>query len=640
MKISVILEALTGSFETDIKRANKVSEKAFKQMQKDAKAAREAMTKNILIAGAAVGTAFYAIQKATAESEAAIAQLESALKSTGGAVGFTSSQLQGFAQELQKTSTLGDEAIIGLQTRLLSFGNVTGDVFKRATQATIDLSARLGKDLNSAALQVGKALNDPVKGLAGLSRAGIQFSAEQKEVIKTLAETGEVAGAQAIILTELERKFGGAAQAARNTFGGALTSLREAMGDLLEAPGGMADATKSLNEFTALLQDPATKQAAETLTSSLVTGFSLVTEAMVGSFNALNSFGEKLRSQSWFTEAVDYMAEQAGQIKRNYELLLTGSVTIGEGTIDRSRAAAPAESPAPASPNAEAPKPSAGASRKSTRTSLTERPKAPATKSLWEADYLFDQADQAMSEIEDRAREHQSILAGIDRLRLDSMDAESRALAELQANYIELQNAIKAGAITQEEAAKISAGLAERWAEDTKQTTTELSEFAKAAAQNMQTAFADFLFDPFSDGLDGMLLDFVNVLRRMAAEAIAAQIFDSIGKMGQASGGPIGAFFAAFAGAKDAGGSIPAGSWALVGERRPELVAGPATVMGGAQTGAMLQQSQKAQANVKIVNAIDPRFIADYLAGPDGDEVFVNLASRNARKMRSITAGA
>lgn len=57
-----------------------------------------------------------------------------------------------------------------------------------------------------------------------------------------------------------------------------------------------------------------------------------------------------------------------------------------------------------------------------------------------------------------------------------------------------------------------------------KETTNEMDEFAKSAAKNIQSSLADFLFDPFKEGLDGMLKGFATMLRRMIAEAAAAQI--------------------------------------------------------------------------------------------------------------------
>jgi hypothetical protein len=101
-----------------------------------------------------------------------------------------------------------------------------------------------------------------------------------------------------------------------------------------------------------------------------------------------------------------------------------------------------------------------------------------------------------------------------------------------------------------------------------KDTSDEISLFADQAARNMQSAFADFLFDPFEEGLDGMLKGFVDVLRRMVAEALAANIFSF---MGGTEG--IGGFFAGLFGipGKAAGGPVSGGQPYVVGEKGPEL---------------------------------------------------------------------
>ena len=97
-----------------------------------------------------------------------------------------------------------------------------------------------------------------------------------------------------------------------------------------------------------------------------------------------------------------------------------------------------------------------------------------------------------------------------------------------------------------------------------------MQEFAKSAAQNIQSAFADFLFDPFENGLRGMLAGFLNVIRRMVAEIAAQQILKAI-FLPFASGS---GFFANFAKAitgKAMGGPVSKGTPYLVGERGPEL---------------------------------------------------------------------
>lgn len=56
----------------------------------------------------------------------------------------------------------------------------------------------------------------------------------------------------------------------------------------------------------------------------------------------------------------------------------------------------------------------------------------------------------------------------------------------------------------------------------------EMDVFAKKAAENMQDAFADFLFDPFDKGMDGMLKGFGQTVQRMIAEAASAQLMKSL----------------------------------------------------------------------------------------------------------------
>lgn len=86
--------------------------------------------------------------------------------------------------------------------------------------------------------------------------------------------------------------------------------------------------------------------------------------------------------------------------------------------------------------------------------------------------------------------------------------------------------------------------------EASSKTNDEMSEFSKQSARNMQDAFADFLFDPFAGGLDGMVDGFANALRRMAAEAAAAQILNSLGKAAGSSGweGFVGSLITGFMG--------------------------------------------------------------------------------------------
>jgi phage-related protein len=88
-----------------------------------------------------------------------------------------------------------------------------GGMFDRATMAAQDLAAAGFGTAESNAVALGKALNDPLKGVTALSRMGVTFTEEQKGMIESLMETGDVAGAQALIMKELETQVGGTAVA-------------------------------------------------------------------------------------------------------------------------------------------------------------------------------------------------------------------------------------------------------------------------------------------------------------------------------------------------------------------------------------------------------------------------------------------
>ncbi len=175
------------------------------------------MAVSLPLAGLAVASV-----KAAKESADALGQVNAALASMGNQAGRTTEQLQALAASQMGQSLYDDDQILREVTaNLLTFGKVSGEQFDRAQQAALDLATRMNGDLQGATLQIGKALNDPVKGLTALSKAGIQFTADQKAMITSMVEAGNVAGAQRVILGELERQFGGAAKAARDADPGA-----------------------------------------------------------------------------------------------------------------------------------------------------------------------------------------------------------------------------------------------------------------------------------------------------------------------------------------------------------------------------------------------------------------------------------
>lgn len=222
----------------------------------------------------AAGLGVSAFIKNSIEAQKTLAQLEAAIASTGGAAGLSSRELTAMASEMQRVTTYGDDAVISAQALLMTFTKVGRDVFPEAIATILDMSTAMGQDLKSSTIQVGKALNDPIKGITALTRVGVSFTEAQKLMIESLVKAGDVAGAQAIILRELQTEFGGSASAARNTLGGALTALQNSFGDLFEVSGdGSRKLTDAINSLVDTLSDPATIAAVQGFGAALFDAF-------------------------------------------------------------------------------------------------------------------------------------------------------------------------------------------------------------------------------------------------------------------------------------------------------------------------------------------------------------------------------
>lgn len=196
-------------------------------------------------AGVAIGAAFVGVGLAAknawdelANAQKVGAQTDAVLKSTGGVAGVTKKNVEDLAGSISDYSGLDDELVQSGANMLLTFTKVrngvgaNNQIFDRATRAIADVSVGLGKDLPGSAVLVGKALNDPLKGMTALGRAGVQFTQAQKDAITAMVNSGNTAGAQRLILKELETQFGGSAKAAGNTLPGQLAKARNAFDNL------------------------------------------------------------------------------------------------------------------------------------------------------------------------------------------------------------------------------------------------------------------------------------------------------------------------------------------------------------------------------------------------------------------------
>jgi hypothetical protein len=156
------------------------------------------------------------------QAEIASSKLANVMQSMG--VGMATQRVDAYAESLQELTAVDADVIKAAQTKLATFANLnktiekSGGAFDRATVAALDLAAAGFGSAESNAVQLGKALNDPVKGLTALTRSGITFTAKEKDKIKQLVATNKTLEAQDLILKAIEKQVGGTAEAGASVF--------------------------------------------------------------------------------------------------------------------------------------------------------------------------------------------------------------------------------------------------------------------------------------------------------------------------------------------------------------------------------------------------------------------------------------
>lgn len=575
-KLVIRMEAQTKKYDQKLDQANKKIKRFHKQQRKSLKGISSDF--KTILGGVAVGLFVRKIVNATKEQEQAVAQLEQGLATTGNVVGYSLEQLTKKAEELQKVTTFGDEQIIRAMSKLVTFTGITEKSFDRTTESVLDLATRMEGDLTGAIVQLGKALNDPVANLGALGRAGVQFNDSQKAMIKDLVESNKLMEAQDIILTELEKQFGGSARRARDTFGGALDGLTDAFGDLFEATEGLEGAAQSVESLTTALQSDDITETINTLISGFIQLASLSLEFVGNVDDVIN----KLTSyEGSFSTAADARSNlSAIQIEQEVEIKFTsGSSVSGIGQGNHSIIKKEFEKQISDNVGALTTligKQDVDELRKTLSAVVDLTKKAAedmvagidASKNKQLIDNLVPLGEMIKGQIgllNERKLAIDAAKADADKNTL-SLPKPTEAHIDAFKDYnAEMQKLADTITIANVPAAKFESELAklnEVWdsgklgaeayssaflslledfeglPDKTEEVAGEMDEFAEQAARNMQDAFADFLFDPFDEGLDGMLKGFLKILQRMAAEQLAANIFGGLtGLFGAATPG-------------------------------------------------------------------------------------------------------
>jgi hypothetical protein len=179
----------------------------------------------LLAAGAAAGAfAVKAIAagEAASTSNARIDQINTSMGLFGASTDQVTASLINYANETARATGIDQNSIKATQAKLLTFKEIaiTADEvdgnFQRATKAAIDLGAAGFGSAETNAVALGKALNNPIKGISALTRSGITFTESEKDRIAVLVDSNKIGEAQNMILSAIETQVGGTAEATAN----------------------------------------------------------------------------------------------------------------------------------------------------------------------------------------------------------------------------------------------------------------------------------------------------------------------------------------------------------------------------------------------------------------------------------------
>jgi hypothetical protein len=217
------------------------------------------------LALAAMGGFLVNAAKGAEEARQANQRLGNVLESMG--YGEATERVSAFAESLEKTVAVDADVIKATQTKLATFGKLTasvneaGGAFDRATLAALDMASAGFGTAESNAVQLGKALEDPIKGITALAKSGVTFTKQEKKKIEALVESGDLLEAQNMILSAVEKQVGGTAAASASSFDKmkfALAGISDTFGELVlphidKFSKTLADASKFVQENSKLV---------------------------------------------------------------------------------------------------------------------------------------------------------------------------------------------------------------------------------------------------------------------------------------------------------------------------------------------------------------------------------------------------
>jgi hypothetical protein len=288
----------------DFKKIDGAGNKAAYSLRTFDKAATNGL-KNVAKFGGLAAAGFGAVALNFVKGAEFAKQADDRLAAVNKTMGLFGAQTDAVTKRLIEIGDKGEykfgilaESIKDVQSKLLTFkeiaqeANVTGGLFDRATQAALDLQAAGFGEATQNAVQLGKALNDPVKGITALARSGVTFTEQEKEKIKALVQSGKMYEAQEVLLKAIEAQVGGTAEAtATATFkiGAAFGHVRDELGTLL-----LPLFEKFANFMINTVVPYATKFSEVVGEQGMGAGLRMLAGSLMGAISGMGAFGNTM----------------------------------------------------------------------------------------------------------------------------------------------------------------------------------------------------------------------------------------------------------------------------------------------------------------------------------------------------------
>jgi hypothetical protein len=219
--MSVVLPIISQFDNKGVKQA----QQEFKQLETVGQKAQFAIKKAAIPAALAVGALAAAGKKALSAGEEVnsannrILQINTSMGLFGKETEDVTKRIVKLAEAQGTELGISNLTIKATQAKLLTFKNLAksaktvGGAFDRANKAALDMAAAGFGSAEGNAVQLGKALENPIKGIAALAKSGVTFTEQEKEKIKTLVESNKMLEAQEMVLAAIEAQVGGTAKA-------------------------------------------------------------------------------------------------------------------------------------------------------------------------------------------------------------------------------------------------------------------------------------------------------------------------------------------------------------------------------------------------------------------------------------------